>query len=46
MERNEKENQIKNNLDIIMKSLNEKQQNKIKELYDSKDKNLMNILKC
>ena len=41
----EKENQIKNNLDIIMKSFNEKQQNKIKELYDSKDNNLMNILK-
>ena len=41
----EKENQIKNNLDIIMKSFNEKQQNKIKELYDSKDNNLMNILR-
>jgi len=41
----EKENQMKNNLDIIMKSFNEKQQNKIKELYDSKDNNLMNILR-
>ena len=40
----EKENQIKTNLEIIMKSFNEEEQNKVRELYEAKDSNLMNIL--
>ena len=40
----EKENQIKTNLEIIMKSFNEDEQNKVRELYEAKDSNLMNIL--
>ena len=40
----EKENQIKTNLEIIMKSFTEEEQNKVRELYEAKDENLMNIL--
>ena len=40
----EKENQIKNNLDIIMKSFSEEKQNKLKELYEARNNDLMNIL--
>ena len=41
---NEKQNKIKTNLEIIMKSFNEEEQNKVRELYEAKDVNLMNIL--
>lgn len=44
LSQSEKENQIKNNLDIIMKSFSEEEQNKVRELYEAKDANLMNIL--
>ena len=40
----EKENQIKNNLDIIMKSFSEEKQNKLKELYEARNNDLMNIV--
>ena len=44
LSQSEKENQIKTNLDIIMKSFSEEEQNKVRELYEAKDANLMNIL--
>ena len=40
----EKYNQIRNNLEIIVKSLSEDDQNKIRELFEKKDTNLLNIL--
>ena len=40
----EKYNQIRNNLENIVKSLSEDEQNKIKELFEKKDSNLLNIL--
>ena len=40
----EKYNQIRNNLEIIVKSLSEEDQNKIRELFEKKDINLLNIL--
>ena len=44
LSQSEKENQIKTNLEIIMKSFTEEKQNKVKELYEAKDENLMYIL--
>ena len=44
LSQSEKENQIKTNLEIIMKSFTEEEQNKVRELYEAKDANLMNIL--
>ena len=44
LSQSEKENQIKTNLEIIMKSFNEEEQNKVRELYEAKDSNLMDIL--
>ena len=44
LSQSEKENQIKTNLDIIMKSFSEEEQNKVRELYEAKNNNLMNIL--
>ena len=44
LSQSEKENQIKTNLEIIMKSFTEEEQNKVRELYEAKDSNLMNIL--
>ena len=41
---NEKYNQIRNNLDTIIKSLSEEDQNKIRELFEKKDINLLYIL--
>jgi hypothetical protein len=40
----EKYNQIRNNLENIVKSLSEEDQNKIRELFEKKDINLLNIL--
>ena len=40
----EKYNQIRNNLENIVKSLSEDEQNKIRELFEKKDSNLLNIL--
>ena len=40
----EKYNQIRNNLDTIIKSLSEEDQNKIRELFEKKDINLLYIL--
>ena len=40
----EKYNQIRNNLELIVKSLSEDDQNKIRELFEKKDINLLNIL--
>jgi hypothetical protein len=40
----EKYNQIRNNLEIIIKSLSEDDQNKIRELFEKKDIYLLNIL--
>ena len=40
----EKYNQIRNNLEIIVKSLSEDDQNKIRELFEKKDIYLLNIL--
>ena len=40
----EKYNQIRNNLENIVKSLSEDDQNKIRELFEKKDSNLLNIL--
>ena len=44
LSQSEKENQIKTNFEIIMKSFNEEEQNKLRELYEAKDSKLMNIL--
>ena len=44
LSQSEKENQILNKLEIIMKSCSEEEQNKVRELYESKDAKLMNIL--
>ena len=44
LSQSEKENQIKTNLEIIMKSFSEEEQNKVRELYESKDAKLLNIL--
>ena len=44
LSQSEKENQIKTNLEIIMKSFTEEEQNKVRELYEAKDANLMYIL--
>ena len=40
----EKYNQIRDNLENIVKSLSEEDQNKIRELFEKKDTNLLNIL--
>ena len=40
----EKYNQIRNNLENIVKSFSEEDQNKIRELFEKKDINLLNIL--
>ena len=44
LSQSEKENQIKTNFEIIMKSFNEEEQNRLRELYEAKDSKLMNIL--